>query len=477
MTCQSVVIVGSGIAGIYSALLAKTKYPNAYISLVEKSEQLGGLLSSKKIDGHWFDYGTHVPRYTGDTDIDALLFSSINLSDYWQFQNINAANVGPFNTLYTDSPNPFLGSKANTQLAQQLLELTQENNDTRYHEQNFDSLKSQLDATYGPNLTKNFFAPLMNKRFGACLSEMATDSHKIIGLQRLILGDGELMRKLKGSPRLDEILAFASQEEGLSPFKNIYPKGDKGIHVWIDSLVANLENCGVNIYTQTGITELNMTDDRVIKGVVLSSGQRIDCNLLVWTAPLNMLIQSAKLTYMPSTRPIFRTSSLYHFVFPDPPKISSNYVNVHDPAFSSFRVTLYSNLAKTTTDAHRVTVEVMHDIEATAPSRESICQELYDMGIMPVTSRPSLTHVLAASSGFPVLTPAFKKEMGEQEKLVETKIANVVTLGKASGTAFFMADVLKEAKCKLNQYFERNFDDHNEDNIDKSRQAVSNLSS
>ena len=49
MTCQSVVIVGSGIAGIYSALLAKTKYPNAYISLVEKSEQLGGLLSSKKL--------------------------------------------------------------------------------------------------------------------------------------------------------------------------------------------------------------------------------------------------------------------------------------------------------------------------------------------------------------------------------------------------------------------------------------------
>ena len=316
----------------------------------------------------------------------------------------------------------------------------------------------------------------MNKRFGACLSEMATDSHKIIGLQRLILGDGELMRKLKGSPHLDEILAFASQEEGLSPFKHIYPKGDKGISVWIDSLVANLEECGVNIYTQTGISELNMTGDRV-KGVVLSSGQRINCNLLVWTAPLIMLIRSAKLTYMQSTRPIFRTSSLYHFVFPDPPKISSNYVNVHDPAFSSFRVTLYSNLAKTTTDEHRVTVEVMHDIEAPAPSSESICQELYDMGIMPTNSRPSLTHVLAASTGFPVLTPAFKKEMGEQEKLVETKIASVVTLGKATGTAFFMADVLKESKYKLNQYFERNFDYHNEDNIDKSRQAVSNLSS
>lgn len=110
MKCRSMVIVGSGIAGIYAALLAKTKFPNAFISLVEQSEQLGGLLSSTSIDGHWFDYGTHVPRFTGDDSIDTLLFSSIDLSAFRQFQNVNAANVGPFNALYTDSPNPFLGS-------------------------------------------------------------------------------------------------------------------------------------------------------------------------------------------------------------------------------------------------------------------------------------------------------------------------------------------------------------------------------
>ena len=87
MKCRSMVIVGSGIAGIYAALLAKTKFPNAFISLVEQSEQLGGLLSSTSIDGHWFDYGTHVPRFTGDDSIDTLLFSSIDFFSIFDFKD------------------------------------------------------------------------------------------------------------------------------------------------------------------------------------------------------------------------------------------------------------------------------------------------------------------------------------------------------------------------------------------------------
>ena len=209
MKCRSMVIVGSGIAGIYAALLAKTKFPNAFISLVEQSEQLGGLLSSTSIDGHWFDYGTHVPRFTGDDSIDTLLFSSIDLSAFRQFQNVNAANVGPFNALYTDSPNPFLGSVKNTLRTQQLSELESQNTNDVHDTKDYSSLEAQLTSKYGQSLTTHFFEPLMKKRFGVSTSNLVPDSHKIIGLQRLILGDGELMRDLKKSPSLDEILAFA----------------------------------------------------------------------------------------------------------------------------------------------------------------------------------------------------------------------------------------------------------------------------
>ncbi|MFT5381829.1 NAD(P)-binding protein [Alteromonas sp.] len=454
MKCRSMVIVGSGIAGIYAALLAKTKFPNAFISLVEQSEQLGGLLSSTSIDGHWFDYGTHVPRFTGDDSIDTLLFSSIDLSAFRQFQNVNAANVGPFNALYTDSPNPFLGSVKNTLRTQQLSELESQNTNDVHDTKDYSSLEAQLTSKYGQSLTTHFFEPLMKKRFGVSTSNLVPDSHKIIGLQRLILGDGELMRDLKKSPSLDEILAFASQEEGVSPLVNIYPKGEKGVRLWIDNLIANLRESGVRIYTKTDICDINKTGS-VINSITLSSGDKINCDLLVWTAPLYALIRAAKLKYIPSMRPTFRSSSLFHFVFPDAPLIHSNYVNVYDSEFSSFRVTLYSNLSKTDTDCHRITVEAMHGSDEPAPSCESVCQELYNMGIVSSSSRPTLSHVSVAASGFPVLTPAFKQEMEKQQNFVATKMANVMTLGKASGSAFFMVDVVREAKEKITQYSEK----------------------
>lgn len=454
MKCQSMIVVGSGIAGIYAALQAKTKFPKASVSLIEQNDQLGGLLSSTNIGGHWFDYGTHVPRFTGDSDIDTLLFSSIDLPEFRQFQNINAANVGPFNSLYTQSPNPFLGSAKNKRQYRQIAELKRIDTDKRSVSIEYASLQAQLNARFGPSLTENFFEPLMNKRFGVSLCDLAPNSHKIIGLQRLILGDAELMRELKGSPFLDEVLAFASQDEGLSPLMNIYPKGEQGIRLWVDKLITNLRECGVKIYTKTDICDINTTGN-VINSVTFSSGEKVACDLLVWTAPLFTLIRAAKLKYIPSMRPTFRTSSLYHFVFPDAPLIHSNYVNVYDAEFSSFRVTLYSNLSKTDTDNHRITVEIMHGSDEPAPSSETICQELYSMGIVASSSRPSLSHVSAAASGFPVLTPAFKQEMEKQQHFIESKLANVMTLGKASGSAFFMADVVKEAKEKLTQYSEK----------------------
>ena len=45
--------------------------------------------------------------------------------------------------------------------------------------------------------------------------------------------------------------------------------------------------------------------------------------------------------------------------------------------------------------------------------------------------------------------------MEKQQHFIESKLANVMTLGKASGSAFFMADVVKEAKEKLTQYSEK----------------------
>jgi protoporphyrinogen oxidase len=53
-----VVIVGGGIAGLFTAIMCKTRLPNAKITIVEKNSRLGGRVFTKKyIDGSSFESG------------------------------------------------------------------------------------------------------------------------------------------------------------------------------------------------------------------------------------------------------------------------------------------------------------------------------------------------------------------------------------------------------------------------------------
>jgi protoporphyrinogen oxidase len=53
-----VVIVGGGIAGLFTAIMCKTRLPNAKITIIEKNSRLGGRVFTKKyIDGSSFESG------------------------------------------------------------------------------------------------------------------------------------------------------------------------------------------------------------------------------------------------------------------------------------------------------------------------------------------------------------------------------------------------------------------------------------
>ena len=88
---KTAIVVGSGIAGILSALMLKSKFEKVY--LIEKKNHLGGLLYSYKTEaGVEFDYGTHFLRETGIPDLDKILYGGMTPEKWLTLGNLKAGN-------------------------------------------------------------------------------------------------------------------------------------------------------------------------------------------------------------------------------------------------------------------------------------------------------------------------------------------------------------------------------------------------
>ena len=71
---KNIVIVGAGLTGLSIAKILRKK-KNVYI--IEASSNLGGILSSVKIDKDYFDFGTHFLRETGIKKLFKILFKEL----------------------------------------------------------------------------------------------------------------------------------------------------------------------------------------------------------------------------------------------------------------------------------------------------------------------------------------------------------------------------------------------------------------
>ena len=82
MKKDKVVVIGGGIAGIFSALLYGSK--GHKVTLVEKETTIGGLLRSQELfeKGLMFDYGTHLLSSTNNKEIDSLLFDDLAVNEF-----------------------------------------------------------------------------------------------------------------------------------------------------------------------------------------------------------------------------------------------------------------------------------------------------------------------------------------------------------------------------------------------------------
>lgn len=440
---RTCVIVGGGVVGLLCALVARGSHDR--VVLVEKGASCGGLLGSMEHGGAIYDYGTHVPAPTRIDALDELLYGGPQRlrDDYEHLPYLLSEN---FHNGRWNPSSPLIDTRT---LAEDL-----------YHRGVVETLMAggadpgernlyrTLVATFGPTFTESIYRPVLRKIQGAELEQIDREVLRLFGLQRLIALTPEATRELKRLPRYDAAFGYHSYTEGTPGWPYVYPRGNRGIGYWPDQLEGRLRRVGAEILTGQSVARILHSGGRAT-GVELEGGARIDCDRIVWTIPAAHACRAAGLQ-VPGPRPQFRHHTLVHVRYARPLlKTRPQYLLCWDPAYLSYRITLYPNITadRRASGIHNLTVEVLGDESSRERSQDTAAaveRELVAMGVVeagnPVVDR--FTTDLGPT--FPVLTSAFLDASQAQVAALRAGLRNLLPLGRG-GPAFLINDLLTQA--------------------------------
>jgi len=435
---NNIIIVGGGISGLVSAIFNSRS--GRKVTLIENSSDIGGLLKSYTCSrGYSFDYGTHFLRQTGIDELDEQIFNNLS-KDEWSF--LPYLKIGNYfrNNLNNDSP--FILSTLIDK--NDYKEGVKDFFACKYNKDEFNDLRSQLIGIYGEAFFKKIHKPLIKKFYNIKPEKLSPNSHHIIGLNRILISDPEKTIELKKEKFNDERLGFHSYKDGVSNLKSIYPKNG-GIGRWLNHLKGILEENGVDIQLNCSVKEIQCKDGFITK-VINSNGQAINADKVVWTIPIHLFLEAANLEYS-KDKVSFVGLNIYHCLSDRPPLTDVYYITCNDSTFVTYRVTLHSNCQITQKGKfYPFTVEVIsHENNQSDMEQRKMIFELIKMQIFDTKSKIQVVNVKKLNNGFPIPTIERNRSLNKNIERASSSVSNVSFIGKASGKAFFMENVLIEA--------------------------------
>jgi protoporphyrinogen oxidase len=455
------VIVGGGICGLYSAILLADKFDHVY--LIEKDSECGGLLKSvSDSDGNYYDQGTHIPNLLQVKEIDDILFGKEeNRHDDWNY--IGRPRTANYFQGQWNPVSPIVDARSLPEGIYQkgiaeLLSLTEPSE--------AEDIVSYLSETIGPTFTTEAIAPIARKLYGdkVDLSQLTSvTSVSYFGLARVIALSPEVSNKLKELPVFDDKLAYHSfadyqrriADDDTSLPSHYYPSNGKGVGHWVESLLKQAKDKGVEILNGESIKEINH-QGKTIKSVVLNNqGVTLPCDYLFWTAQPVAALKAAGLEV--KQRPLtFRTTCVFHFTV-DKPLLNTtwHFVWNWDSQYKGFRVTLYPNLSPKTDDIkYKITVEVLCDPSGVdLIDQQAMYQELVDTGLVAEDASILSQHKQVIHNTFPVPTFEFAEAVKSNYDYLSATFDNIYVAGRFAGKSWFHGDVLSDVHLAIKAMF------------------------
>lgn len=450
------VIVGGGLAGLFAARVLRTAGINAPIYIIEKSNEVGGLMAHETFanpigDGknYDFDYGAHYVLATGEAAIDQILHKDMDLNQYHEFQGSLLEGQYLNGNLYLNSGCANV-SLLNTETQKQIYKDLQgiiENNEEHDDPENvFDACIQR----YGEKATEAIFVPAFEKFTGHHPSKLDPSMETTFAPSRLIVADREKSIELKKDPAWDNLIAYADCTDGKSDIVKYYPKKG-GVGLWLDTMKKNLEQEGVQILTECTVTEIT-AEQGVIRRVRLSDNQIIPCKQLIWTLPAIFLALTTK-TEVPSAKPDIRSVSVVHYLTDQRPVERAYWITNYDPDSPLFRVTIYDNFAPTDEEdnTYRLSVEILRDgsFQASDADINLVFEELKKMTVIPQNANMLWSNVITKTNGFPILKPHLKQIYAQQIDILEQSFKNVSIVGNRPGVTHGQIGIMQNVYNSL----------------------------
>jgi protoporphyrinogen oxidase len=447
------VVVGGGIAGLLAARRLRFDFPDASIVLIERGQQLGGLLVGSDYENdRYFDLGTHVFQETGNSEIDNFLLNSVSPEELIHFDIGQGDLAGAVVSGHLQANTHFTDLR---QMSGDEAELVAS---LRSHFAKIDefpeidrgaSLLDVATTRFGKPFASRVLAPMLENIFGRSAESLSGFAMLLLGLTRVVVDDyvewldqanDEKYRAFFGVPDqrlLPEVYRHSN--------RSFYSR-TRGSFAFVKGMSRVLEQSGVVFKLGASIFELDLE-----KGFLMlnsSTGQsemmeNVDGIVLATGVIGGAKLLNLDLASFDFDRPM--SHDLIHLELEEPVESDLCYLYGLDSSCDFFRITNYRALTGISDDT-RLTIEILGcpdpDPEILIPR---IVRQLQGLSFVS-NSKVSFSRLQRLPAGFPVPTVRNMRALESLSEHLHSLLpphVRIAGIGARPGL-FFQNEIMKD---------------------------------
>lgn len=456
---MSIVIVGSGIAGLYSAYLAKSQFPDSDVIVLERDSVFGGLLKSFYYpDYGFFDVGTHMIFETGHKSIDEFLFL-VNPEFNWN--TLDGDWSGTYWNKVLNLKSPYLDINSLPENEKNIIigEAFSRISDSR----SADAItaESYFKLHFGPTAFKEIYEPILKKLFNReDISSLSSWGAKLFPFNRFLAFNFDEWFDLMHSGKFRSRFGFPDQYTLPSEFSNklkgFYPQ-EIGLQSYIDSLVMKLKSMGIHFLNNSQVVKLKSNQAKIVEiNYLLEDEEHSISNIdkIIWAAGLPAFyfskISNIEIRFS-LDKPV--ATKVVNVVLSSENILErSHYFYNFDSSHTIYRVTNYHAYTNCKIKGFKYSLELLTDENNPHILKQNVVNELSEIGMIKDESDIKFFAIESIATGIPYLSLRNLESM----KSIRTQISgdksfsNISFVGAGSSDGiFFQGDIMKDVHSKF----------------------------